>query len=48
MHRCNWAERAIKTFKDHFLSILGGVDQFFPPYLWDLHLPQAELTLNLL
>jgi hypothetical protein len=48
MHPCNRAERAIRTFIDHFLSILGGVDAFFPPYLWDLLLPQAELTLNLL
>jgi hypothetical protein len=48
MHHCNRAERAIRTFKDHFLSILGGVDQSFPPYLWDLLLPQTELTLNLL
>ncbi len=48
MHRCNRAERAIRTFKDHFLSILAGVDQSFPPYLWDLLFPQAELTLNLL
>jgi hypothetical protein len=48
MHRCNWAERAIRTFKDHFLSLLASVDASFPPYLWDLLLPQAELTLNLL
>jgi hypothetical protein len=33
MHRCNRAERAIRTFKDHFLSIRAGVDQSFPPYL---------------
>jgi hypothetical protein len=26
MHCCNHAERAIRTFKDHFLSILVGVD----------------------
>ncbi len=32
----------------HFLSILAGVDAAFPPYLWDLLLPQAELTINLL
>jgi hypothetical protein len=31
-----------------FLAILAGVDAAFPPYLWDLLLPQAELTLNLL
>ncbi len=48
MHRCNRAECAIRTFKDHFHSILAGVDQSFPPYLWDLLLPQAEITLNLL
>jgi hypothetical protein len=48
MHRRNRAEQAIRMFKAHFLSILAGVDQTFPPYLWDLLLPQAELTLNLL
>jgi hypothetical protein len=48
MHCPNRAEHAIRTFKDHFLSILAGVDQSFPPYLWYLLLPQAELTLNLL
>ncbi len=48
MHRQNRAERAIRTLKAHFLSILAGVDPSFPPYLWDLLLPQAELTLNLL
>jgi hypothetical protein len=48
MHWRNRAERAIRTFKDHFLAILAGVDAAFPPYLWDLLLPQAELTLNLL
>ena len=48
MHCRNQAERAIRTLKSHFLSILAGVDSAFPPYLWDLLLPQAELTLNLL
>jgi len=48
IHRHNWAERAIHTFKDHFLAILSGVNAAFPPYLWVLLLPQAELTLNLL
>ena len=33
------AERAIHTFKNHFLAILAGVDPSFPPYLWDLLLP---------
>ena len=35
-------------FKDHFLSILAGVDTTFPLSLWDLLLPQAKLTINLL
>jgi hypothetical protein len=48
MHCHNRAERAIRTFKNHFLLILAGVDAAFPPYLWDLLLWQAEFTLNLL
>ena len=48
IHRRNAAERAIRTFKAHFLAILAGVAADFPQYLWDLLLPQAELTLNLL
>jgi hypothetical protein len=48
MHHRNRAEHAMHTFKDHFLAILAGVDVAFPPYLWDLLLPQAKLTLNLL
>jgi hypothetical protein len=48
MHRRNWAERAICMFKDCFLAILASVDSAFPPYLWDLLLLQAKLTLNLL
>ena len=48
VHRRNAAERAIRIFKDHFLAILAGVDPSFPATRWDLLLPQAELTLNLL
>jgi hypothetical protein len=48
MHHWNRAEHVIRTFKTHFLSILASVDPSFSPYLWDLLLPQAELTLNLL
>ena len=47
-HRSNASERAIRTFKAHLLSILTGVAPDFPRNLWDLLLPQAELTLNLL
>ena len=48
MHRRNAAERAIHTFKAHFISILAGVSTSYPQNLWDLLLPQTELTLNLL
>jgi hypothetical protein len=48
IHRRNAAERAIRTFKDHFMSILAGVVDDFPRSLWDLLIPQTELTLNLL
>ena len=35
-HRSNAAERAIRTYKVHFLSILAGVAPDFPRNLWDL------------
>ncbi len=31
MHHCNWAECAIRTFKNQFIAILAGVDPTFPP-----------------
>eukprot|EP00804_Cyclotella_cryptica_P000193 CCRYP_016175-RA/>CCRYP_016175-RA protein AED:0.26 eAED:0.26 QI:0/0/0/0.6/0.75/0.8/5/0/1027 len=48
IHRRNLAKRAIQTFKAHFLSVLAGVSNSFPNYLWDKLLPQTQLTLNLL
>ena len=47
LHRRNAAERAIRTFKNHFISILCGVHPDFPLHLWCKLLPQSELTLNL-
>ena len=47
-HRLNAAERAISTFKNHFIAGLASVNPAFPLYLWDALLPQAELNLNLL
>ena len=47
-HRRNIAEKAIQTFKSHFISILCGTAENFPLHLWDRLLPQAELTLNML
>ena len=48
VHRHNAAERAIRTFKAHFLAILAGVDRAFPRSLWYTLLNQTELTLNLI
>jgi hypothetical protein len=47
-HRRNAAERAIQTFKGHFISVLAGVADGFPINQWDELLPQTILTLNLL
>ena len=48
IHRRNAAERAIRTFKNHFIAGLASCDPAFPLRAWDLLLPQAQLTLNLL
>jgi hypothetical protein len=47
-HRANAAERAIHTFKNHFISTLCTVDSKYPMSEWDRLLPQTILTLNLL
>ncbi len=47
-HRVNAAERAIGTFKEHFVAALATVNILCPLQLWDKFLPQVELTLNLL
>ena len=44
----NAAERAICTFKNHFLSVLATADSEFPVTEWDHLLLQAELILNLI
>ncbi len=47
-HCCNIAKQAIQTSKNHFISILSGVDDRFCFSLW-CHLVQpAELIVNLL
>lgn len=47
-HRRNAAERAIQTFKNHFLAGLSGVHPEYPIHEWDRLLDQAVITLNLL
>jgi hypothetical protein len=48
LHRRNAAERAIRTFKNHFIAGLCTTNPDFPLHLWDRLLPQALITLNLL
>jgi hypothetical protein len=47
-HRHNAAEVAIRNFKAHFLSVLAGVADNFPPNFWDWLLPQTEIRINLI
>jgi len=47
-HRVNTAERAIQTFKNHFISGLCSTDRNFPSQLWDKLLQQAQDSLNML
>ena len=47
-YRNNYAERAIQTFKDHFISMLNATDRDFPPHLWCRLTYQAMITLNFL
>ena len=48
MKRRNIAERAIQTWKDHFLAGLATLPKDFPITEFDRLIPQANLTLNLL
>ena len=43
-HHTNQAEKAIDTWKFHFLAGLSGVDPNFPLHLWCLLLPQAIIN----
>jgi len=45
-HRCNAAERAIRTAKNHLIAGWASVDPNFPAHLWAHTIPQAELTLT--
>jgi hypothetical protein len=47
-HRRNSAERAIRSFKYHLIAGLCSTDKSFPMHLWDIFLPQAVITLNML
>eukprot|EP00536_Pseudo-nitzschia_multiseries_P003803 jgi/Psemu1/8562/gm1.8562_g len=46
-YRLDHAECAIQTFKNHFITCLNGVDEAYLVDFWDLSIPQALITLNL-
>lgn len=48
VHRRNAVERAIATFKDHFIAGLATTHKLWPIHLWCRLIPQAILTLNML
>jgi hypothetical protein len=48
LQRRNAAERAICTFKNHFIAGLCSTNPDFPLHLWDRLIPHALLSLNLL
>ena len=47
-HRRNIAEKALQTWKDHFIGVLSGTAETFPLHLWCQAIPQAERQLLLL
>jgi hypothetical protein len=47
-HQHNMAEKAIQTFKDHFVGVLSGCAPSMPINLWCQLLPQVEWQLLLL
>ncbi len=47
-HRVNASERAIHTFKAHFVNALATTNSNFPLQLRDWLTPQVEATLNML
>ena len=45
-HRTKKSERAISTWKDHFLAVLATTDPNSPVSLWEDYVEQSEMTLN--
>jgi hypothetical protein len=47
-HIRNSAEQGIRSFKNHLIAGLCSTDKSFPIHLWDILLPHAVTTLNML
>ena len=48
LHHTNAAERAIQTYKYHFIAGLSSCNPNFHLHIWERLIPHATLTLNLL
>jgi hypothetical protein len=48
MHRTNPAERAIRTWKNHFIAGIAGLPKSFPIANWCRLTKQSDVTLNML
>ena len=46
-HRLNFSERANKTFKNRFVSILHGCYPWYISNHWGILIKQAVITLNM-
>jgi hypothetical protein len=47
-YRSNPAERAVRTGKNHLISVFSSTHPDFPDDLWDQLLPYVEITLNVM
>ena len=47
-HLTNPAERSIRTFKDHFIATLFGIDEKYPGNQWCRLIKPSTKTLNML
>ena len=47
-HRKNLAECAFQTHQNYLIVGISGIDPSLPMTLWDMFIPQAIITINLL
>ena len=47
-HRCHLAEKAIQTWRDHFIGVVSRTTATFPVHLWCQEIPEPEQQLFLL
>ena len=48
IHRQNAAERAVRTWKNHFISGIASLPNEFPISNWCWLIPQCNINLNLM